>query len=219
MLRGRALGLSCQIRRPELLDAQRRRQLPPRRQRCGDRHRVDAPAARLPRADHLARERQVRQRAARILVVQQHRLAEARRLGQPHVARNDRAEHLVAEMLDQLRRDFVREVVPRVEHRAQDALELELRIHRALICSMVLDQRRKPFERVVLALHRDQHAVGRNQRVHREHVQRRRAVDQDDVVTGRAPACSALRSRDSRPGLRHELALRRRPGPGWPAAA
>ena len=78
-------------------------------------------------ADQLAREREVRERAARILVVIEHRLAEARCFGEPHVARNDGAEHLVAEVHEQLRRDLVRQVVPRIEHRAQDALELQVR--------------------------------------------------------------------------------------------
>ena len=79
-------------------------------------------------------------------------------------------------------RHFVGEIVPRIEHRAQDAFDLELRIHRRLDLLDGADQRRQPFERVVLALHRDQHALRRDQRVQREHVQRRRAVDEDDFV-------------------------------------
>ena len=51
-------------------------------------------------ADHLAGQREVSQCAARLLIVVQGRLAEARRLRQPHVAGNDGAKHLVAEMLD-----------------------------------------------------------------------------------------------------------------------
>ena len=44
-------------------------------------------------------------------------------------------------------------------------------------------QRRQALERVVLALHRDQHAVRGDQRVDRQHVERGRAVDEDDVDT------------------------------------
>ncbi len=58
-------------------------------------------------ADHLAGQREIGQRTTRILVMQQHRLAEGRRLGQPHIARNHRAEHHVAEVLQQLRADFI----------------------------------------------------------------------------------------------------------------
>ena len=40
----------------------------------------------------------------------------------------------------------------------------------------------KPFERVVLRLHRHEHAVGRGERVDRERPERRRAVEEDEVV-------------------------------------
>ena len=45
-----------------------------------------------------------------------------------------------------------------------------------------LDQVGQAFERVVLALHRDQHRVRRAQAVEREQRQRRRTVEQDEVV-------------------------------------
>ena len=57
-----------------------------------------------------------------------------------------------------------------------------LGIHRGLDLLDGADQRRQPLERVVLALHRDEHALRGDQRVQREHVQRRRAVDEDDFV-------------------------------------
>src|SRR6185436_20283995 len=65
-------------------------------------------------AQHLAGQREVGERAARVLVVLDHGLAERRGLGEPHVARHDGAEHLVAEHLYQLARHLVREVVPRI---------------------------------------------------------------------------------------------------------
>jgi hypothetical protein len=43
---------------------------------------------------------------------------------------NDGAEHLVAEMQDQLRGHFVGEVVARVEHGPQQPLDLQVRVHR-----------------------------------------------------------------------------------------
>ena len=82
-----------------------------------------------------------------------------------------------------------------------------------------VDQRREPLERVVLALHRHQHAVGGHQGVDRQHVQRRRAVDEDHVVVvahrlQRHGAAAARGRRSS-----SAAAPRRRSGPGWRAAA
>ena len=61
------------------------------------------------------------------------------------------------------------------------------------------DQRRQALERVVLALHRDQHAVGCDQRIDRQHVERRRTVDErsDRSRRGsaRAPRAAAARGR------------------------
>ena len=50
------------------------------------------------------------------------------------------------------------------------------------------DQIGQAFERVVLALHRDDHRIGGGEAVHREHVERRRAVDHGEIVV-RAVAC------------------------------
>ena len=45
-----------------------------------------------------------------------------------------------------------------------------------------VEQRAQAFQRVVLALHRHDDRVGRGQRVERQQRQRRRAVDEDEVV-------------------------------------
>ena len=148
--------------------------------------------------DHLAGERQIRERAAGFLVVKERRPAEGWRLGEPDVARDDGAEHFFAEVRDQLRAHLVREVVAGVEHRAQHSLDRELGIGGLADLVDGVEQRREPFERVVLALHRDQHAVGGDEGVHGEHVERRRTVDEDDVE-----------------GL--ALRLERLPQPGLPA--
>ena len=83
------------------------------------------------------------------------------------------------------------------------------------------------FERVVLALHRDQHRVGRAQAVQRQQRQRRRAVEQDEVVVGRdfadrrASSATALRrarpSGASRARAGRRARLRRRRARGSPA--
>src|SRR5208283_902801 len=79
-------------------------------------------------ANHFAGERQIGQGAARLLVVKQGGLAEARRLGQADIAGNHGTEHLLPEVLDQLRGHLVRQIVARIEHSAQQALDLQLRI-------------------------------------------------------------------------------------------
>ena len=85
--------------------------------------------------EHLPRERQVPLRALRLHVVEERRLAVRRRLAQAHVARDDRVEH--AEVALHLVGDLVGEVVARIEHGEDDALELEPRVHAPATRSMV----------------------------------------------------------------------------------
>src|SRR5918996_1725046 len=71
---------------------------------------------------------------------------------------------------------------PAVEHRRQDALDLDLGIevlayHRERVLEL-----HKPAEREVLALDRDDHAVRGHERVDREQAERRRRVDEHEVV-------------------------------------
>ena len=77
-----------------------------------------------------------------------------------------------------------------------------------------LHQLAQPFERVVLGLHRHEHAVGGGERVHGQRPERGRAVEEDEVVLRRpgrerllevALAVLALRELDDRAG---ELGLR-----------
>src|SRR5579883_2478145 len=131
---------------------------------------------------HLAGQAEVRDRAARLAVVEVDRLAVAGRFGEADVARDDRAQQLVAEVLGQLRRDVVRQVVAHVVHGAQQALDLELRIEPRAHRLDRVEQARQAFQREVFALDRNQHAVRRGEGVDREQVQRRRAVDQDRLV-------------------------------------
>ena len=55
-----------------------------------------------------------------------------------------------------------------------------------------LEQRRQPLQRVVLGLHRDEHLARRHQRVDGEHAERRRAVDEDEVVGVERPASGVV---------------------------
>ena len=108
--------------------------------------------------------------------------AVARRLGKPHVARNDGLEDLVAEMLLKLRAHLLLERDARVEHHAQKRHDAQVLV---LLGTNALDAAHevgKPLERIVFALHRNDDAVSRAQRVERQHRQARRTVDEHIVV-------------------------------------
>ena len=92
----------------------------------------------------------------------------AGRLAEPNVAGNARSEDAVAEVGSDLRLDLAAEIVPAVDHRQHDAVELELWIQLAAYQLDRLQQPGQAFEGVVLTLERDQHRVGRGQRVQRE---------------------------------------------------
>jgi hypothetical protein len=72
---------------------------------------------------------------------------------------------------------LVRQVRPLVEHAEQDPLQLQARVIGRAHAIDGGHQMAQPLEGVVLALHRDQHRVGRDQRVEREQAQARRAAE------------------------------------------
>lgn len=133
-------------------------------------------------ADQLAGQRQVGDGAAGLLVVNQRRHAEAGGFGEAHVTRDDGAVEGVAEMLLQLRGDIVGQADARIVHGPQQTLDLQRRVEQLADALDAVHQVGQPLQRVVLALHGDDHAVGGGQRVDGEHRQRRRAVDEDVVV-------------------------------------
>src|SRR5690606_27185537 len=104
------------------------------------------------------------------------------RLREPDVPGDDAAEDATPEVLLRLVRDLAREVEPLIEHREQDALDLEARIQALLDEANRVEQLGEPFERVELALDRDKHRVGGRQRVERQEAERRRAVDEHVIV-------------------------------------
>src|ERR1051325_10978105 len=126
-------------------------------------------------------EREIILRAARVDVVEQRRLPVARALAQAHVARDDGVKQQLGKMLADLVGDLVREVVPDIEHREQDAFEMEAGVQLALDELDRLEERREPFERVVLALQRHEDGIGRGERVQREQAERRRTVEQYEI--------------------------------------
>ena len=125
------------------------------------------------RAGHFAaiqkfpRELAVGCRTGAVLVVLDDRLAEAGRLAQPDTARDQRFVDFVAEVRDHFLHDLLGQVCPHVVHRHHDAFDLQGRIGAAVV--KLLDESRddaQSFERVVLALERDEDRLRGDQRVH-----------------------------------------------------
>ena len=88
-------------------------------------------------------------------------------------------------------RDLLPEIRALVEHRQQHALDVEGGIERGAHAAHGADEIGEPFEREVLAVQRNQHGVGGDERVERQQAERRRAVDEDVVVIVRAAASAA----------------------------
>ncbi len=143
---------------------------PPRRRRCRARGAPGAP-----------RRAPVGLRALGVRPVEGDRQAVARRLREADAARDDRAEHGVAEVAADLVRDLGGEVGAGVEHREHDARDREVRVE--VVADEVDggDQLRQALQRVVLALDGDQHGVRAGERVDGQEAQRRRAVHEDPV--------------------------------------
>ena len=134
-----------------------------------------------------ARQRQVADRAPGLGVVGNHRRTVAGRFRQAHVAGNNGAVHLVAEVADQLVGNVVGQTVARVVHGAQQAADMQLGVEHGADLLDGVHQRGETLQRVVLALNRHDHRVRRGERVDGEHVQRRRAVDDDVIVVAADP--------------------------------
>ena len=91
-------------------------------------------------------------------------------------------------MLAKLALDVLREPRPAVVHREQHSGDLELRVKLALDQGERVEKLGKAFERQVLGLDGDDHAVRCHQRVHRERAQGGRTVEHDlvEAVVGGA---------------------------------
>ena len=106
----------------------------------------------------------------------------AGRLGQPDVAGDDGCVDLPGQIGLHVDHHLLRQVVARVEHGEDHALERQIAVEAAADELDGAQQGPEPFQRVVLALQRNQHAVRRHESVEREQPQRRRAVDEHEVV-------------------------------------
>ena len=100
------------------------------------------------------------------------------------VAGDHRRVDLAGEVALDLLRHLHREVGARVVHREQHALQLDAGVQRALDDAHGVEQVAQALQRKILRLHRHQQRVRRAQGVQRQQLQRRRAVDEDEVVVG-----------------------------------
>ena len=125
---------------------------------------------------------QIRPRALGLLVVGDGGFAVARRLGQAHVARDHGLVDLFAEEFAHLVHDLIGQLRAPVIHGHDDALYAQLRIEALVAHFDAAHEIGDALERVILALHRDEHAVGRDERIDRQQLERRRTVDEDEVI-------------------------------------
>src|SRR5882724_6934160 len=102
--------------------------------------------------DHLCRKLQVGFAADAFQIINQHRLAVGRRLGDAHVARDHGVVDLAAHELPHVGDNLVRQIVARVEHGQHDAVDRQVRIECRAHLLHRLQQLRQTFEREELAL-------------------------------------------------------------------
>src|SRR5216683_4764272 len=138
-------------------------------------------------------------------VVQRYRLAMAWRLGQPDRAGNPHAGDELWKVLAHLVDDLHREPVSAVLHGEDDREDLEFLVEPLTHGLDGVQELRQTLQRVVLALHRDDHAVAGGEGVHGEEAQRRWAIDDDGVVEFRA--AERLAEAEFARHYRHELDL------------
>ena len=134
-----------------------------------------------------------------------HRAPEARRLAEAHAARDHGVEDELREVLAHLALDVARQACAPVVHGQQHARHGQPRVELALDEAQRVEQAGEALERVVLGLDRNDHAVGRDQRVDRQRAERRRAVQQrvGEAVAHAAPAPRAGAARSpARAGAR-----------------
>src|SRR5882724_201611 len=140
------------------------------------------PSPRLFMPENLPREFEICDRPARPQIVQHHGLAVARRLREPHVARNHRVEDLAREIAVHLVADLERQARPAIEHREHDALDREARVQALAHEPDGLEKLREPLQGVELALKGHEDAVGSHKGVDREESERGRTVNDHEVV-------------------------------------
>src|SRR5688572_13632304 len=149
----------------------------------------------LPAAQELLGERNVRLDAARPDVIEDARLAVARRLREADVPWNHGLADLPREVLSHFFGHLMAQVVAGVEHGQEDAVEGEALVQRPPNEVDRLQQVREAFQGVVFALKGNQDAVGSREGIDGEEPEGGRAIEQDHVVLPRDLAERALEAR------------------------
>src|SRR5579862_227762 len=153
---------------------------------CGSGSRISAPSP-LPRAflvicDDLLSELDVTFRAFTTYVVEYDWLSVAWRLGQLYVTRDHRRENLRTEETPEIRGDLARECCALIVHGEQDALNSKRWIQRAADPHQCVQQLGDAFERIILALDRDQDRVAGDQGIQGKQVKRGRTIENNVLV-------------------------------------
>src|SRR6478609_6531381 len=132
--------------------------------------------------DHLPRELAVGASRVRRAGVRRDGPADERRLAQLHCLPDDRGEDVVIADDAELVEHVLREIGPTVVERRQQAENLEVLVELQANRVDDLDEVVEALHRVELGLHRDDHVRRRDQAVHGQQAEVRRAVDEDVVV-------------------------------------
>src|SRR3954451_19127862 len=132
--------------------------------------------------EDLLREVAVGTRGLSGWVVLEDRATADRRLGELDRLADPRLEDKLAEVLLEDLHRLLGVDGPRVEHRRQDPLDLDVGVEVLLDHPQRVLQLDQPTHGEILALHRDDHLVRRGQRVDRQQAEARRRVDADEVI-------------------------------------
>jgi len=100
----------------------------------------------------------------------------------PNVSGNFRSKQLRAKEGCQVCVNLLCEVGPLIEHSNQNPFNLKVRVSLTADLADRFDQLRNALKREILALDRDQDAMGRNESVNGQDIHRWRAIDQDEIV-------------------------------------
>src|SRR5579862_1945281 len=106
----------------------------------------------------------------------------ARRLAEPHVARNDSVEDAVRKMPAHLVGNLMRQAVARVEHGEQHSLDGQCRIQTLANEIDGLQERAQALKRIVFALQWHQHGIRSCKTVDSQQPKRRRTIYEYEVV-------------------------------------
>ena len=139
------------------------------------------PAAFRHARQELAGKCDVGRGAARLDVIKDGGHAVTRRLTKPNVARDDAVVDAILKEFANVFGDRLSKIRSLIVHRQQHASDVERRVERTAHAAQCCDEIGQPFEGEIFAGERNEHGVGRDERVQCEQAERRRSVDEDDI--------------------------------------